>query len=81
MGGSVRGIGSISWDSGVPVRVNVLVRLNSGTLLYVNTVKGTVRYRYSDKAGCGRYVLGEVDQNYIVRVAIRYMYGTEQYGV
>ena len=40
------------------------------------------RYRYSDnKAGCGRYVLGEVVQNYIVRVAIRYKYGTEQYGV
>jgi hypothetical protein len=40
------------------------------------------RYRYSDnKAGCGRYVLGEVGQNYIVRVAIWYRYGTEQYDV
>ena len=41
----------------------------------------TARYRYSDKAGCGRYVLGEVGQNCIVRVAIRYRYGTEQYDV
>ena len=50
--------------------------------LIVNTVRnGTVRYRYSDKAGCGRYVLGEVGQNCIVRVAIRYRYGTEQYDV
>ncbi len=73
----MRGIGSIVWDSGVLVRVNVLVLvwLNSGVLLYVNTVRnGTVpvpyRYRYSDnKAGCGRYVLGEVGQNCIVRVA------------
>ena len=41
----------------------------------------TARYRYSDKAGSGRYVLGEVGQNCIVRVTIRYMYGTEQYDV
>ena len=40
------------------------------------------RYRYSDnKAGCGRYVLGEVGQNCIVQVAIRYRYGTERYGL
>jgi hypothetical protein len=45
VGGSVRGIGSVSWYSGVLVRVNVLVLvwLNSGVLLYVNTVRnGTV---------------------------------------
>jgi hypothetical protein len=82
VGECVRGIGSSSWDSGVLVRVNLLLRLNSGTVLYVNTVRnGTVRYRYNDKAGCGRYVLGEVGHNCIARVAIRYRYGTEQYDV
>ncbi len=66
-----------------------MVWLNSGALLLmyvINTVRnGTVPYRYIDKAGCGRYVLGEVGQNCIVpvRVAIRhrYRYGKEQYGV
>ena len=37
------------------------------------------RYRYSDNKA--RYVLGEAGQNYIVRVAIWYRYGTEQYDV
>ena len=36
-------IGSISWNSWVPVRVDVLVRLNSGTVLFVTVLNGTVQ--------------------------------------